>query len=110
MPAIISTCPLCGLRYDNRRMLELHLREDHPQRPQPEQPRPQPSNLARAARALIIRHPVADHPAHRYRTLFGLGLPQWATGRLLCLRLRFNSGVVAVRRVQWGARRNCPER
>jgi hypothetical protein len=42
MPAIITTCPLCGLRYDNRRLLELHLREDHPQRPQPEQPRPQP--------------------------------------------------------------------
>lgn len=42
MTVIISTCPLCGLRYDNRRMLELHLREDHPQRPQPETPRPQP--------------------------------------------------------------------
>jgi hypothetical protein len=42
MPAIITTCPLCGLRYDNRPLLELHLREDHPQRPQPEQPRPRP--------------------------------------------------------------------
>jgi hypothetical protein len=35
MPAIISTCPLCGLRYDNQRMLELHLREDHPKREKP---------------------------------------------------------------------------
>ena len=41
MPAIITTWPLCGLRYDNRRLLELHLREDHPQRPQPEKPCPQ---------------------------------------------------------------------
>jgi hypothetical protein len=36
----IATCPLCGLRFSNRPLLELHLREDHPRRPreQPEQP------------------------------------------------------------------------
>jgi len=39
MPATISTCPLCGLRYDNPRMLELHLREDHPRPPQQGQPK-----------------------------------------------------------------------
>ena len=42
MPAIISTCPLCGLRYDNRPMLELHLREDHPRPPEPGKPGRQP--------------------------------------------------------------------
>ena len=32
MPSTLNpTCPLCGLRYLNRPLLELHLREDHPQ-------------------------------------------------------------------------------
>src|SRR5690348_13793021 len=26
---LILTCPLCGLRYSNRPLLELHIREDH---------------------------------------------------------------------------------
>jgi hypothetical protein len=26
-------CPLCGLRYENRPLLELHIREDHRQQP-----------------------------------------------------------------------------
>jgi hypothetical protein len=30
-----KTCPLCGLRMTNRALLELHVREDHPQRAQP---------------------------------------------------------------------------
>jgi hypothetical protein len=29
---LIRTCPLCGLRFDNLPILELHIREDHPQR------------------------------------------------------------------------------
>jgi hypothetical protein len=28
---LTSTCPLCGLGYPNRALLELHIREDHPQ-------------------------------------------------------------------------------
>jgi len=28
----VRTCPLCGLRYSNQPLLELHIREDHPQR------------------------------------------------------------------------------
>ena len=27
---LVSTCPLCGLGYTNRALLELHIREDHP--------------------------------------------------------------------------------
>lgn len=27
--ALIATCPLCGLRFSNRPLLELHIREDH---------------------------------------------------------------------------------
>ena len=31
MPAtLIKTCPLCGLRFSNLPLLELHIREDHP--------------------------------------------------------------------------------
>ena len=30
MPAtLIRTCPLCGLRFSNLPLLELHIREDH---------------------------------------------------------------------------------
>jgi hypothetical protein len=28
---LTPTCPLCGLRYENRPLLELHIREDHHQ-------------------------------------------------------------------------------
>jgi hypothetical protein len=49
MPAtLIATCPLCGLRFANRALLELHVREDH-QRPQPIDRRPQqPAQAYRA--------------------------------------------------------------
>jgi hypothetical protein len=29
---LIRTCPLCGLRFDNLPILELHVREDHRRR------------------------------------------------------------------------------
>jgi hypothetical protein len=33
MPSTLNpTCPLCGLSFRNRPLLDLHLREDHPQR------------------------------------------------------------------------------
>jgi hypothetical protein len=33
MPAaLVRTCPLCGLRFSNSPLLELHIREDHRQR------------------------------------------------------------------------------
>ena len=33
MPSTLTpTCPFCGLRYANRPLLELHIREDHLQR------------------------------------------------------------------------------
>jgi hypothetical protein len=33
--SLIAVCPLCGLRFANRAMLELHVREDHRRRPPP---------------------------------------------------------------------------
>lgn len=32
---LTPTCSFCGLRFDNRPLLELHLREDHPQHGSP---------------------------------------------------------------------------
>jgi hypothetical protein len=31
-PTLVRTCPLCGLRFDNLPILELHIREDHRRR------------------------------------------------------------------------------
>jgi hypothetical protein len=33
-----TTCPLCGLRFQGRPLLDLHMREDHPQRNRPAEP------------------------------------------------------------------------
>lgn len=50
MPTTLNpTCPLCGLRYADRPLLELHLREDH-RRPD-QGPRPDPAPAAPAAPA-----------------------------------------------------------
>jgi hypothetical protein len=50
----VDTCPLCGLRSGNRPLLELHVREDHPQTPERQVAVPVPAG--RAAR------PPRDHP------------------------------------------------
>lgn len=36
---LIPTCPFCGLRFENEPLLELHVREDHPQHGTSAQPR-----------------------------------------------------------------------
>ena len=40
MYTINPTCPLCGLRYADRMLLDLHIREDHAQRQQAPEPGP----------------------------------------------------------------------
>jgi hypothetical protein len=40
MYTINPTCPLCGLRYADRPLLDLHIREDHVQRQQAPEPGP----------------------------------------------------------------------
>ena len=41
MPYTLNpACPLCGLRYSDRPLLELHLREDHLQRDRRAEPEP----------------------------------------------------------------------
>ena len=64
------TCPLCGLRYPARPLLDLHIREDHAQRdakpaapaaeapaqdPAPSPPRAERTSWAETARRALIR-------------------------------------------------------
>lgn len=47
MPTTLNpTCPLCGLRYTDRSMLELHFREDHRPRDPDAEPEPDPPDSA----------------------------------------------------------------
>ena len=51
---LIDTCPLCGLRFGNRRLLELHLREDHVQAREHHADSPETADQA--------TRPPRDHP------------------------------------------------
>lgn len=55
-----SACPLCGLRFASRPLLELHIREDHRRHGRREQPGRSDPGGARATSA------SADSPAHRH--------------------------------------------
>lgn len=65
MPStLIPTCSFCGLRFENRPHLELHLREDHPlHRPAAEPGRPLDSG-AKAGTIIVTRpqRPRRPHP------------------------------------------------
>ncbi len=56
------TCSLCGLRFANRPLLELHIREDHPRRDHPAEP----DHDARATKEVITmtttRQPRPSRP------------------------------------------------
>ena len=51
------TCPLCGLRYPARSLLDLHIREDHAQRDA------KPATPAAAAQDQAQAHAHAQDPA-----------------------------------------------
>lgn len=51
---LTPTCSFCGLRFENRPLLELHLREDHPQRGPAGTPASQPHP----------RSPASGHGRH----------------------------------------------
>jgi hypothetical protein len=54
---LIDTCPLCGLRFRNRPLLELHIREDHLQARDHQADSPAPADQA--------ARPSGDHPESR---------------------------------------------
>ncbi len=69
---LTPTCSFCGLRFENRPLLELHVREDHPQRGSPAESRQ--SNPAGApASQQAPRSPASGHsqPARTPRASAG---------------------------------------
>lgn len=64
MPAtLVRTCLLCGLRFSNLPLLELHIREDHPRRER----HPAHDESDPASRAAQTRAPEAADAAARPR-------------------------------------------
>ena len=69
------TCPLCGLRYPTRPLLDLHIREDHAQRDdKPEAPATPASGAPAAAPAAPADTPAPPPPL----SAPGTGRLSWA--------------------------------
>ncbi len=68
---LTPTCSFCGLRFENRPLLELHVREDHPQRGPAAESRQ--SSTAAPASQSAPRHPADGHgqPARAPRAAAG---------------------------------------
>ncbi len=105
IPTRSAACPLCGLRYSSRPMLELHVREDHPHAVRAAIPHqagrshrvPGPRRPAARTRLTARAGPMASArpPAARARLMDGgdlLVIAPWlifgAAVTILCLRLR----------------------
>jgi hypothetical protein len=54
---LIATCPLCGLRFTNRPLLELHIREDHVRPPVQDRQADSPAPADRATGTSARDHP-----------------------------------------------------
>lgn len=78
---LTPACPLCGLRYESSPLLELHVREDHRQRPDPGSSRATPARAdspartdglragpSRAAEEVTAVKATLHRPAGRVRT------------------------------------------
>jgi hypothetical protein len=69
---LTPTCPLCGLHYANRPMLELHIREDHRQRhraepggpPRGHELAPRPSRTTKEVTAMTAARRVIRGARH----------------------------------------------
>jgi hypothetical protein len=60
-----TTCPLCGLRFPGRPLLDLHVREDHSQRNRP----------GRASVRAVLDDYAAQYNRHRQHPAWNLRLP-----------------------------------
>ena len=76
--ALIDTCPLCGLRFSNRPLLELHLREDHRRPPPRRKGKPGDGNDEEAPEEERTNDPVPAHAARR--SMFAPGRPSALAG------------------------------
>jgi hypothetical protein len=92
MRTLAPTCAFCGLRFNSRPLLELHIREDHAQRDRPAEPG-QADLDARTSGA----HPddLGGQPATPSPT----GEAVTATGTRRALRPRTGWAMAALRRV-----------
>ena len=91
MPTTLNpTCPLCGLRYTDRSMLELHFREDHRPRDRHAEPEPDPGDSAAAA---------TSPPRHRGWARTELHQVAWALRYADDELIRFFEALSRVRRV-----------
>jgi hypothetical protein len=59
---LIPTCSFCGLRFENRPLLELHLREDHPPHRPAAEPGPPVDSGTKAG--TIVTSPRRPRPPH----------------------------------------------
>lgn len=62
--ALIATCPLCGLRFSNRPLLELHIREDHRRASVRRKDRP--------ARTTGARRKISQNPFRKWTEAAGI--------------------------------------
>jgi hypothetical protein len=59
MPStLISACPLCGLRFANRALLDLHIREDHWERKNLAEPDHDDSGNTRRPSSRLAAYPA----------------------------------------------------
>jgi hypothetical protein len=99
---LTPTCPACGLRFENRPILELHIREDHRKHGHPAGPRP--GNPAGSA-ASPLRHRSPANGHGESPTVSGTTAGPGTTGRRRPRRLRAGTAMTALRRVAGGFRR-----
>jgi hypothetical protein len=94
MPSTLNpTCPLCGLQYASRPLLELHLREDHPQRNRP------PGQTTNEMITMTATQLPSTQPSSQPQSAFSQPQPGWtrtalrrAIGRLRSLNDEFVRG------------------
>jgi len=99
---LTPTCPVCGLRFENRPILELHVREDHRKRgnlADPDLGNPAGSTASR----LRHRSPANGHGDSP--TASGTKAGPGTSGHRRHRRLRAGRAMTALRRVAGGFRR-----
>jgi hypothetical protein len=99
---LTPTCSVCGLRFENRPILELHVREDHRKRGSPADPGP--GNPTGSAASRLRHHSPAngrsDSPAAS-----GTKAEPGTPGHRRPRRLRAGRAMTALRRVAGASRR-----
>jgi len=119
---LTPTCSLCGLRFENRPLLELHLREDHPQRgafaepgrgtpaapasePRPRGSASRPPEPATASRTNAGRGTAGPQRSHRAHTGWARNARRRVTGAFRRVNAEFLLASEAMLRLPGDPRR-----